>query len=153
MPAFLHTIRRATPLFVLLLGIAGTPLVARSATDEQVVTGTWRLTAAVDGADISSLDEHQARRLLGKRFIITHEKIQFGKETCPEPSFEAKSVEPRLYVREEFRADAMNLKLPNPATVVNLGCTAAFIKTPDKLLIFWGGWFFDAVRVAAPRRR
>jgi hypothetical protein len=36
--------------------------------------------------------------------------------------------------------------LPNPVTVVNLGCTVAFIKNRNRLVIHWGGWFFDARR-------
>jgi len=26
-------------------------------------------------------------------------------------------------------------------------CTSVFVKKPDRLVIFWQGWFFDAVRI------
>jgi len=56
-------------------------------------------------------------------------------------------VEPTLHLRQEFHASADGLKLPNPVTVVHLGCTSVFIRNSNKIVIFWKGWFFDAVRV------
>ena len=116
-------------------------------TDEDVVTGKWRVTAALDSADVASLDEREARQLVNRVLTISREKVRFGTHACGPSTFEAESVEPRLFLRQQFRASGENLRLPNPVTVVKLSCTAVFIKNPDKLLIFWDGWFFDAVRI------
>lgn len=116
-------------------------------TDEQTVTGQWRITAALDGAEIASLDEREARQLVGRVFTISKDKVAFGKRDCGPTDFEARSVEPRLFLREEFHATADKLGLPNPVTVVDLSCTSVFIKSKNKLVIAWAGWFFDATRV------
>jgi hypothetical protein len=114
---------------------------------ERRVTGDWRFTAALDGAEIASLDEREARQLLGKVFTIRKDKVKFEKMDCGGTEFEAQKVEPRLHLREAFHASSKELGLPNPVTVVDLGCTSAFITKPNHLVIFWQGWFFDAVRL------
>ena len=115
--------------------------------DERIVTGKWRVTAALDGTDIASLDERGARRVVKRVLEIGRDNVRFGAHTCGPSEFEAESVDPRLYLPQQFHASAENLRLPNPVTVVKLNCTTVFIKNPNKLLIFWDGWFFDAVRV------
>ncbi|MDQ2821987.1 MAG: hypothetical protein M3Y65_16605 [Pseudomonadota bacterium] len=109
--------------------------------------GKWKLTAALDGADITSLDEHEARQLLGRVFTISKDHVRFGKRDCGAPELTAKLVEPSHYLRQEAHASAELLKLPNPVTVVELGCTIAFIKNPHTIVLLWKGWFFDAKRV------
>lgn len=113
---------------------------------EHVVTGKWKLTAALDGAEITSLDENEARQLIGRVFTIQKDKVQFGRRLCGPSDFEAERVEPRLFLREQFHASAEKLALPNPVTVVDLSCTSVFIKNKNRLVIAWDGWFFDAVR-------
>ncbi|GGY63443.1 hypothetical protein [Pseudoduganella albidiflava] len=115
--------------------------------DERTVTGKWRVTAAVDGADIASLDEREARSMVNKIMVIGPDNVQFGTHACGPSTFEAESVEPRLFLRRQFHASAGNLGLPNPVTAVKLNCTTVFIKNTDTLLIFWDGWFFNAVRM------
>ncbi|WP_230029557.1 hypothetical protein [Massilia sp. Bi118] len=113
---------------------------------KQSVLGKWKLTAALDGSQITSIDEREARQLVGKTIKISQESVQFGSRNCPPPDLDAERVEPRLYLREQAHASARKLGLPNPVTVVNLGCTIAFIKNRDRLVIHWDGWFFDAAR-------
>lgn len=114
--------------------------------DEHAITGRWRITAALDGAEITSLDEREAQQLVGKVFTISKEKVIFGRRECGPSKFEAYSVEPVLFLREQFHAPAEKLGLPNPVTVVDLSCTSVFIKNKNRLVIAWDGWFFDAVR-------
>lgn len=80
-------------------------------------------------------------------FTIAKDRVTFGRRNCGAPRLEVMLVEPTLYLREQAHASSENLHLPNPVAVVDLGCTVAFIKSQDKLTIFWKGWFFDAVRV------
>ncbi|MGI4844448.1 MAG: hypothetical protein ACRYF7_14145 [Janthinobacterium lividum] len=149
--SFLHPlflIQRAN-LLSLIVAATMTLLPSAHASDsiERRVTGEWKFTAALDGAEISSLDEREAQRLLGQVFTIRKDKVKFGKMDCGETQFEAQKVEPRLHLREEFHASSKELRLPNPVTVVDLSCTSVFITKPNHLVIFWQGWFFDAVRV------
>jgi hypothetical protein len=135
------------PLIV-ALAVAAVPAQAASAKHyEQAVSGQWRLTAALDGADVTSLDEKEARRLVGRVLTIRKESVKFDDRTCGPSGFEAESVEPRMFVREQFHAETTKLGLPNPVTVVDLSCTSVFIKSENRLVIAWKGWFFDAIRV------
>lgn len=115
--------------------------------DERLVTGKWRIIAALDGANIASLDEREARHIVRQVMTIGRNDVRIGARRCGPSTFEAQSVEPRLFLRQQFHASPENLDLPNPVTVVQLNCTTVFIKNPDKLLVFWKGWFFDAVRM------
>lgn len=140
--------RHVKALLFLVSIAAVTPLPAHAFdTVERRVTGDWLFTAALDGAEIASLDEREARQLVGKVFTIRRDKVKFGKRDCGETGFEAQKVEPQLHLREAFHASSKELGLPNPVTVVDLSCTSVFITKPNHLIIFWDGWFFDAVRV------
>lgn len=142
--------QRTTALPVAALILASLPAWTH-ATDryERAVTGKWRFTAALDGADITSLDEKEAQQLVGRVFTINKEHVTFGDRDCGPSEFEAESVEPTSFLREQFHADASKLGLPNPVTVVDLSCTSVFIKNANRLVIAWKGWFFDAVRLNA----
>jgi len=133
--------------FAALAAMIVLPCAQASDPIERRVTGDWRFTAALDGAEIVALDEREAHALLGQIFTIRKDKVKFGKRDCGETEFEAQKVEPRIHLREAFHASAKALRLPNPVTVVDLNCTSVFITKPQHLLIFWQGWFFDAVRV------
>ena len=138
---------KAMLLVATIILVSGLTLAFSVETDEQIVTGRWRITAALDGAEIASLDEREARQLVGQVFTISKDKVAFGKRDCGPTDFEARSVEPRLLLREEFHATSDKLGLPNPVTVVDLSCTSVFIKSKNKLVIVWDGWFFDTTRV------
>jgi hypothetical protein len=122
-------------------------LPVHAANEAHNVLGKWRFTAALDAAEIASLDEREAAALVGQIFTISKKRVAFGSRDCGAPELEVERVEPNLYLREQAHATGENLGLPNPVSVVDLGCTIAFVKNQDKLVIFWKGWFFDAVRV------
>ncbi|GAB3402772.1 hypothetical protein NX774_02185 [Massilia agilis] len=111
------------------------------------IIGNWKFTSVLDGVDIAQMDEKQAQHLLGRVMTIRKDGIRFGDERCGADDFEVKRVEPNLYLDSEARISAAKLYLPNPVTVVDTGCTQVFIKKPNKVVIFWNGFFFDAVRV------
>lgn len=132
---------------VVAIVIAAWPTLSTAADKyEQAVTGKWKLTTALDGAEITSLDEREAQRLVGRVFTIQKDKVQFGSRVCGPSEFEAERVEPRRFLREQFHASSEKLALPNPVTVVDLSCTSVFIRNRNRLVIAWDGWFFDAVR-------
>jgi len=112
-----------------------------------IVIGQWRFTKLLDSSEITALNDKGARRLLGKVFTISREKVKFGNRECLPPSLDEQWVEPRLYLPEQAHASAENLHLTNPIIVVELGCTIAFVRDSERLVIHWKGWFFDAVRL------
>jgi hypothetical protein len=111
------------------------------------VIGRWKFNAVLDASEITAINFKQARALVGHVMTIEKTKVQFGDHTCLPPSFKSERVEPNLYLREQAHASAANLALPNPVSVVDVGCTVVFIKNPNRLVIHWDGFFFDAVRV------
>lgn len=147
----LHPPVFALPLIatVMLLALSTSPVygadVGRS------VIGRWKIVAALDGAEITSRNEVEAKQFVGHEMTISDKVVLIAGEDCLPPDFEATSVEPNLYLREQAHASASLLKLPNPVTVVDLGCTIAFIKNANRIVVFWDGWFFDAVRVKGQR--
>lgn len=144
----LPLIRRASFLqFFLVLTLITPPSVKASDSIERIVTGQWLFTKPIDSADIASLDEREAAQLVGHIFTIRKDKVAFGKEDCGDTGFEAQKVEPTLYLRKGWNSKVEGLKLPNPVTAVQISCTTVFILNRNRLVIFWKGWFFDAVRV------
>lgn len=112
------------------------------------VLGKWKLTTLLDSSDITSIDEKAARHLVGHMLIIRRNKVQFDERECAAPDFETERVEPALYLREQAHASAAKLGLPNPVTVVGVSCTVVFVKSSNRLVVHWKGYFFDAVRVS-----
>ena len=145
-PIWLHRAKAMSLVATIILASWSTLAFAVDNADH-AITGRWKITAALDGAEITSLDDREARRLVGTVFTISKEKVVFGKRDCGPSEFEAHSVEPRLFLREQFHATAGKLGLPNPVTVVDLSCTSVFIKNKNRVVIAWDGWFFDAVRI------
>lgn len=145
-PLWLHR-AKAMSLVVVIILASWFALALAVGKDEHAITGKWRITAALDGAEVTSLDEREARQLVGGVLTISEENVAFGKRDCGPSEFEAQSVEPGLFLREQFHATAEKLGLPNPVTVVDLNCTSVFIKNQNRLVVAWDGWFFEAVRI------
>jgi hypothetical protein len=142
--------RAHTLAVIAAFALGGWPALAVHAAPDagQAVIGKWKFTAALDSSEITALDESEAQHLVGHVFTISRKEVKFGTRVCLPPSLEAERVETRLYLREQAHASPENLHLPNPVTVVQLGCTIAFVKEPDRLVIHWKGWFFDAVKLS-----
>ena len=134
-------------LLIVVIAMSISPSAHASDPIERRVTGEWRFTAALDGAEIASLDENEVRKLVGQVFTIKKEQVKFGEMDCGKTEFDAHKVEPQLHLREAFHASSKELGMPTPVTVVDLSCTSVFITKPNHLVIFWQGWFFDAVQV------
>lgn len=123
------------------------PLLCQAAQRGDEVIGTWRFTAVLDMSDMTSMDEKGAHQLLGHIMTIGENGTRFDRESCQPSHFEAKRVEPNLYLQREAGVDNSKLRLPNPVTVIDISCTAVYVRKPDHAVIFWNGFFFEAVRV------
>lgn len=110
------------------------------------VIGKWKLTKVLDSSEISALDDDEAANLVGKVLIIAKDRVQLGGRVCIAPTFEATQEDPQKHMEEQAHASAEKMGLPNPVTVVQVSCTVVFVKGPDRLVVHWKGYFFDAVR-------
>jgi hypothetical protein len=113
---------------------------------DKSIIGKWRLTKVLDSADITALDDAEAEKLVGKSLSIQADKVQFLGRTCQDPDFEVERAETWQYFARNANASADNLGLPNPVTAIHVDCTYVYKKPPDKLVVHWKGFFFDAVR-------
>ncbi len=132
---------------ITVIAIAATPAIpANAEAQDKSVIGRWRLTAVLDSAEVSALDDAQAAKLVGQVLSIGPNLVKLGKRTCGSPPFEVTVAETDDYLYRYANTISDNLGLPNPVTAVNLGCMEVYHKPPNRLVIFWQGVFFDAVR-------
>lgn len=114
---------------------------------EKFVIGSWKLSAVLDSSDISALDDEEAQQLVGHIITISRDKVQLDDRVCDSPGFEVTKAETYKLFREEAHASAEKLGLPNPVTAIEVGCTDVFIKSRNRLVVHWKGFFFDAIRM------
>lgn len=116
------------------------------------ILGTWTLTKVLDSADIASMDEKGAAALLGKTLIVRRDGISFAGEPCRAPELTRHQEPTAQYVREGYHARVGMLGLPDRVTVIDLQCTEALLKGEGKIVVFWDGFFFDAVKQPSGKR-
>lgn len=126
----------------------GSPMLCHAGHPGDEVIGKWKFSGILDLAEMTSLDEKGARKLVGRVMTIRKDGTRFDGEVCQPPDFETKRVEPNLYLQKEAGVGNTKLRLPNPVTVVDISCTQVYIKKRNRAVIFWNGFFFDAVKVA-----
>ena len=116
------------------------------------ILGTWTLTKVLDSADIASLTDQQAAALVGKVLVVRRDSVMFNGDPCRAPGLTRRRQDAAKYVREGYHARVGGLGLPNIVTVVDLDCTEAFLKEREKIVVFWQGYFYDAVRQPQAKR-
>jgi hypothetical protein len=131
-------------------------LTAHSAASQAIkdaeILGTWTLTKVLDSADMASIDDHQAAALVGKTMVVRRDGVVFDGEPCRAPELTRHREPAATYVREGYHARVGNLGLSDTITVVDLDCTEAFLKSRGKIVVFWEGYFFDAVKQPLVRK-
>lgn len=142
---------RSVAAFLFVAAALCMPLAGRCGNDDDYrdlsVISKWRIAAVLDIADMASLNDKDAKRLLGKVLTISANEVRLEKRECSSSEFWAERVVPELEIREKVHASARKLHLPNPVTVVELSCTDVYIRDKDHLVFLWGGAFFDTVRI------
>jgi len=116
------------------------------------ILGTWTLTKVLDSADIASLTDQQAAALVGKVLVVRRDSVMFNGDPCRAPGLTRRRQDAAKYVREGYHARVGGLGLPDIVTVVDLDCTEAFLKEREKIVVFWQGYFYDAVRRPQAKR-
>lgn len=147
--SFSHAATRFRALSVAItLTIAALPLLpVHAAEQNDDILGRWKLTKVLDSSQISALDDKEAARLVGKTLVIRKDKVSLAGESCEDPEFERHYEDTVRYLREEAHASSGRLGLPSVVTVIDLACTEALLKGPDRLVLYWKGFFFDAVKL------
>lgn len=129
---------------LLVVATCAAPVQASGVQDD--IIGEWKLTKVLDSSQISSIDDRQAARLVGQILVVRPDKVILAGETCEKPDFERHYEDTVRYLREEAHASAGRLGLPTTVAVIDLACTEALLKGYDKIVVYWKGFFFDAVR-------
>lgn len=112
------------------------------------IYGKWKITSFAGSADSFGLTERQIHALIGKPVVISPERFMFNGRTCEQPAYNRSVEETTTYFRREWQANASELPLPNPVTIINTGCNMLYLIRTDHLLIAEkSGVFFEAVRV------
>ena len=108
--------------FLLRTGVTLVTLICSStqhlhATEQQdtSVIGRWKLTAALDSSDITSIDDQEAEELVGQIITIDRDKVQLGARVCDSPSFEVTKAETNKFFRDQAHASAKNWDCPIPS--------------------------------------
>ncbi|TFW28939.1 hypothetical protein [Massilia horti] len=149
--SFLRTSRRvlaATAVLALVFHAAQ----AKQPEKDADILGTWTLTKVLDSADVASLTDQQAAALVGKTVVVRRDSVMFNGEPCRAPELTRHREEAAKYMREGYHARVGYLGLPYTITVIDLDCTEAFLKSKGKIVVFWEGYFFDAVKQPPAKR-
>lgn len=145
---------RYTPaLLALTLAVLASPSAHATESKNADVLGVWSLTRVLDSAEITSMDDKEAARLVGKRLVIRPDKVVVVGEDCDEADFERHREPAAKYVRENYHAPVGRLGLPDTVTVVNLGCTEALLKGKNRIVVFWDGFFYEATKIRTTTTR
>lgn len=146
--SFLRIHTRLTPLLsAMALALGGFLMSAHAVEPNNAdILGTWKLIKVLDSADITSMNDKEAAHLVGKTLVVKTSGIAIAGEICSAADFERHQEPAAKYVRENYHAPVGRLGLPNIITVVDLRCTEALVKAPDKIVVFWAGFFFDAIK-------
>ena len=135
-----------------MLALVVYPVQAKQPGKDTDILGTWTLTKVLDSADVASLTDEQAAALVGKTMVVRRDGVVVDGEPCREPELTRHREDAAKYMREGYHARVGNLGLPDTVTVIDLDCTEAFLKSKGKIVVFWQGYFFDAMKQPQPKR-
>ncbi|NHZ39924.1 hypothetical protein [Massilia aquatica] len=110
------------------------------------ILGKWTVVTALDSADVTAIDDKQAKRLVGKPVSISKDSFAFDGRVCRSPTYARTQERTADYFREQMHASTDKLHLPATVTPIDARCTFLFPKADGKLMFLWKGFFFDAQR-------
>lgn len=120
--------------------------VERPAEPNADINGKWRLARVLGSADIAAMSDRQAKAMIGEEVLIAKGRFKIGSRTCEGPSYERSVDDLAKSFREEGHVSSVNMGLPDPVTSIDAGCTHIYLKAPGRIVVHWGGFYFDAVR-------
>jgi hypothetical protein len=129
-----------------ILSLAAHSAAASQPEKDADIFGTWTMTKLLDSADVASMDDKQAAALVGRTMVVRRDSVVFNGEPCRAPELTRHREPAAKYVREGYHARVGYLGLPDTITVIDLDCTEAFLKSKGKIVVFWEGYFYDAIK-------
>lgn len=135
------------PLLVVFFGAIMSFSAHADGSPNKDIFGKWRVVATLDSADVTALDDKQAKQLIGKSMTISKDKFEFNGRVCKAPTYERTQEDSARYFREQMHATTENLRLPATITAIDARCTFLFPKADGKVMFLWKGFFFDARRI------
>lgn len=138
-----------------LLVVFGSLPLSSSAQDRNAdIYGNWKITNFAGSGESFGLTERQINALIGKPVVVSPEQFTFNGRICKQPSYKRSVEETTTYFRREWQANASELSLPNPVTIIDTGCNLLYpIRTDHMLIAEESGVFFEAVRVKSKPRK
>ncbi|MGA7924589.1 MAG: hypothetical protein WCA20_01185 [Candidatus Sulfotelmatobacter sp.] len=106
--------------------------------------GRWKVTAVSGASPITAMSGAAAARLVGRFLILRPHKLQFAGQTC-QPTYD-RSQETSAEFVQDYKVDLKTLSLPEPVARFDAGCTAIFVREPDKIIFPWNGYFLEATK-------
>ena len=149
--SFLSKFKRLLSLGAMLALVAQSAEANQPEKDADIL-GTWTITKVLDSADVASLTDQQAAALVGKNIVVRRDSVMFNGEPYRAPDLTRHREPAAKFIREGYHARVGYLGLPDTITVVDLDCTEAFLKGKGKIVVFWQGYFFDAVKQPLAKR-
>ncbi|HZV66026.1 MAG TPA: hypothetical protein VFG03_14065 [Telluria sp.] len=149
--SFLRTSRRLLTVTAVLALVAPSAQAKQPENDADIL-GTWTLVKVLDSADVASLTDKQAAALVGKTMVVRRDSVMFNGEPCRAPELTRHREDAAQYMREGYHARVGHLGLPDTITVIDLDCTEAFLNSKGKIVVFWQGYFYDAVKQPPAKR-
>lgn len=131
---------------LMALIFAAAPVFADERIDRSVL-GRWQLASVLDYADITALDEKEAKHLVGKILTIEKDRVQLDNRKCGQSTFRSERVGRDRELQDNARVHDTTLGLPDPVEVVELSCAYLYLKTPNRAVLAWRGVYFDAIRL------
>lgn len=110
------------------------------------IYGRWKITKVLDFADITAMSEQDANKLLGKTLVVAKDKLMFDGETCEAPSYARTVEDTAKTMREKGHVSSVAMGLPEKVIVIDARCTELFIKSKDRIVLHWKGFYFYAVK-------
>lgn len=129
-----------------------TPFAQASESQNADLIGNWRLIKVLDSSEITSIDDREAARLIGKTLTIRRDQVAVNGQSCDDPEFERHKESAARYIREQAHAPVGRLGLPDTITVVDLSCAHAILKSPGRMVLYWQGFFFDVTKLPSGRK-
>jgi hypothetical protein len=139
-------LRALAPAMTLIITCAS-PSTLASEPDRSEFIGTWTITGVLDSSEISSIDEAGAAALVGKTLVISPDNVTVAGTSCRKPpTFTRHYEDAARYIRETAHAPVGRLGVPTVVEAVDLACTEALVKGYNRIVVYWQGFFFDAVK-------
>ena len=148
---FLRSFKRVLTM-VTILGLVAHSAKAIQPEKNADILGTWTITKVLDSADVASLTDQQAAALVGKNIVVRRDSIMFNGEPYRAPELTRHREPAAKFIREGYHARVGYLGLPDTITVIDLNCTEAFLKSKGEIVVFWRGYFFDAIKQPSLKR-